>query len=294
IILIKKWFCPSFHYMLEHQQSGWFGLCIVPIIYYLLTYMMGNYNYTDELWAETGALRILLMVLVFSVYNLFLQLFKRTRQQLTLQNEQNMLTLQINAMQTYLGQLKESQKKTAIYRHDLRHHMQYISACLNSDKIQDAQEYITSVCNDITAICVMRYCENDTINLLLSSYSTKAKESNITLDISVDVPAATQVPPTDICVIFANSLENAINATKPLSQEDKRKIDISCNNKNGKLFLQIKNNYTGSVKFNGDIPYSTKKNHGTGIKSIVSVVEKCQGVYSFTAKDGVFIMNVIL
>ncbi|MEG1657399.1 MAG: ATP-binding protein, partial [Christensenellaceae bacterium] len=236
----------------------------------------------------------LLMVLVFSVYNLFLQLFKRTRQQLTLQNEQNMLTLQINAMQTYLGQLKESQKKTAIYRHDLRHHMQYISACLNSDKIQDAQEYITSVCNDITAICVIRFCENDTINLLLSSYSTKAKESNITLDISVDVPAATQVPPTDICVIFANSLENAINATKPLSQEEKRKIDISCNNKNGKLFLQIKNNYTGSVKFNGDIPYSTKKNHGTGIKSIVSVVEKCQGVYSFTAKDGVFIMNVIL
>ncbi|MEG1744189.1 MAG: ATP-binding protein [Ruthenibacterium sp.] len=292
--ILTQWFCPAFHYMLGHQKTGWLSFCAVPAFYYCLTHLLGHYNYTGALYAETGALRMLLMLLVFSVYGLFLQLFQRTRQQMSLQNEQNMLEQQLSATQNYLEQLEDSQAKTAIYRHDLRHHLQYVSACIKSDRLPEAQSYIASVCDGIAAASMTRYCQNDTVNLILSAYAAKAKKYGIPLSITTEVPESIHVFATDVSMIFANGLENALNASRCLPAGETPTILISCTSKKGKLFLQIQNHYQGVVKFQGDVPCAEKAGHGNGIKSMIAVVEKYGGVYSFTAEQGVFTLHVIL
>jgi hypothetical protein len=73
-----------------------------------------------------------------------------------------------------------------------------------------------------------------------------------------------------------------------------RLLKIICKNKNEKLFIKITNSYSGELEFVDKIPVNQEENHGIGTKSIVSVVNKYQGVYSFSADDNLFEFVVII
>jgi len=73
-------------------------------------------------------------------------------------------------------------------------------------------------------------------------------------------------------------------------------LKILCKTKNDKLFTKITNSFEGTVMLVDEIPIpiSKSKNHGLGTKSIAAIAEKYNGVYSFTAENGIFKTSIIL
>jgi sensor histidine kinase regulating citrate/malate metabolism len=130
--------------------------------------------------------------------------------------------------------------------------------------------------------------------LILYSYITKAKDAGIKVETQIDLPKKNAVADMDLCVIFANAIENAVNACKRVSNSNGRTIKIFCAPKNDKLFIQITNDFEGTVLFLDEMPVSIEKNHGLGTKSIAAVAQAYAGIYSFTAQAGVFTTSVIL
>ena len=98
----------------------------------------------------------------------------------------------------------------------------------------------------------------------------------------------------DICLIFSNAIENAINALTVINYISNRKLSIVCKSKVNKLHIEIINTFEGSVDFINEIPISTSENHGLGAKSIASITEKYGGVYSFSAENGIFKTRIII
>ena len=98
----------------------------------------------------------------------------------------------------------------------------------------------------------------------------------------------------DLCVIFANAIENATNACKKIPSIEDRTLSIICKTRNEKLLIQIANSYAGEIRFVDDMPVRTMENHGLGTKSIAAVAQKYGGIYSFTAHDNVFHTCIIL
>ena len=124
--------------------------------------------------------------------------------------------------------------------------------------------------------------------------------------------------PTDLCSLFANALENAINACKLVQTartsinnsyssisdnasdynsgyasdygeiNSNRIITVKVFDKNNKLCINITNTYAVEPVFVNNTPVSDKAGHGLGIRSIISVIEKYNGVYDFFTEDGVF------
>lgn len=124
--------------------------------------------------------------------------------------------------------------------------------------------------------------------------------------------------PTDLCSLFANALENAINAFKLVQTartsinnsyssisdtasdynsgctsdygevNSNRIITVKVFDKNNKLCINITNTYAVEPVFVNNTPVSDKAGHGIGIRSIISVIEKYNGVYDFFTEDGVF------
>ena len=85
-----------------------------------------------------------------------------------------------------ISQLTDYQKQAAIYRHDLRHHMNFIQKLPCSVTIQQqALEYINEINNNLDNTRITRYCSNEAINLILSSYINKAHDADISTQISV-------------------------------------------------------------------------------------------------------------
>ena len=84
-----------------------------------------------------------------------------------------------------ISQLTDYQKQAAIYRHDLRHHMNFIQSCLAGNNTQQALEYINEINNNLDNTRITRYCSNEAINLILSSYINKAHDADISTQISL-------------------------------------------------------------------------------------------------------------
>jgi two-component system, LytTR family, sensor histidine kinase AgrC len=130
VFIVYRYFRPSFLYMLRNTDKGWLGFCTIPLSYYALIYFTGMHNVNNVLAESTLVIMVLALILTLAAYVMILWFFKQTKEQFTLQSEQNLLKTQVAAAQVHFEALKESQEKTIIYRHNMRHHLNLINAYL--------------------------------------------------------------------------------------------------------------------------------------------------------------------
>jgi two-component system sensor histidine kinase AgrC len=293
LIVMYRVLRPFVNRILNYSSKRITLLTVVPAVSYCITY--ATTVYTDALYNSN-----MLVVGLFSVgfnlvfYTFIIAYFIEMDKSFMLQTEQTVLEMQIDTIAIQIEDYKTSQKQGRIYRHDLRHHLHYISACIGDNHTDEALAYITQINKDIEATQVREYCENTSINLILSTYATKAKNNHIDIEIDAVVPMASAVHAIDVCIILSNAIENAIHASQKIVNEHNKKIRVSCKVENKKLMIEICNNYEGEIQFEENIPVSTEKDHGLGVKSIITTVKKYQGLYAFTEENGVFTMRVIL
>ena len=111
-------------------------------------------------------------------------------------------------------------------RHDRRHHNLVLLEFANNNDIESVREYLTSlVDSDREVWGDVRYCENMTVNTVLTVYERRAKENGISVNISAKASRELSVLPQDLVIVVANLFENAINATAKIKNKNKC-IDI--------------------------------------------------------------------
>jgi two-component system sensor histidine kinase AgrC len=98
---------------------------------------------------------------------------------------------------------------------------------------------------------------------------------------------------TDITTIFANLLDNAIEATMKLNED--RKINVTARKFGDIISLSIVNTFDVSTIVNIDNIKSSKGDrNGIGIPNVKKAVAKYNGTLSIEAQCGVFVANIIL
>ena len=213
-----------------------------------------------------------------------------------LEQTQNSLNLQVAQAVREIDALRESQRKASTYRHDLRHHLQYISACIENGRAEAAQEYIHSVCAEIEASKVNVYCENEAANLILSAFATRAQNSGIDFRVHAAIPLVLSLPDSDLCVLLSNALENALHAGQHQREAGKPAVvETTAYQKDGRLFLQIANSCSFPVQFCAEgIPTTSQPGHGLGVRSICAIVDQYGGMYSFSQQQDQFVLRISL
>lgn len=211
-----------------------------------------------------------------------------------MESNHNLLKTQIASANTHLEALKESQEKTIIYRHDMRHHLNLINSYLIENNIIDAQRYIVDIEKTIANTQAKSYCSNYSVNLILSSYLEKARQENIAIETQINLPKINTVSDMDLCIIFANAIENAINACVLIPAIEDRNIKIISKIKNTQIFIEIINSYIDHITFENNMPINTKEDHGLGTKSIAPIVTKYDGLYSFEIENDIFVLRIIM
>ena len=293
LILIYKYFRPYVIKVLFTSDVKIRFLLIIPTVYYVFSYFTTVYTqllYTSRI----VVVGILIIVATSTLCYSFVAYFNEMEKRYELSNEQNILEVQISSLHSRVESLKVAEEDAIIIRHDLRHHLQLINGYLMTDKIEDAKLYLSTLGDNMYEHVIAKYCNHEAINLILSSYINKAKNEGIHVESQVSIPESCEIADIDLCVIFANAIENAINACMNFKNLADKIIKISCLSKNNKLLIQITNNFTGVVTFKNDLPVTDAKNHGFGTKSIAKTVQKYNGIYSFTTEEHVFKVNIIL
>ena len=269
-----------------------FGL--IPAVGYLFDYL--TRIYTDLLAQGTpAAVEFMPFVCCVAYLAFVLRSSAENETRLRLEQTQENLHLQVTQATREIASLRESERRASTYRHDLRHHMQYLAGCIENGRTEQAQAHIREVCAEIESQKVRVFCENETVNLILSAFAGRAEESGVPLRVRAEVPHFIPVAETDLCVLLSNALENALHACQRLRQTGEPcDIELVVYEKSGKFFLQVTNTCPPGVTFEKGLPVTREPGHGIGVRSICSIAERYNGMYSFSGKDGRFVLRVSL
>ena len=291
---LLRYVAPSARSFARYPRSMQLQFGVVPLAGYLFDYVTRIYT---DLLAQGNQAAVEFMPFVCSVayivFVLRVSAEERTRGQL--EQTRNNLKLQVGQAVREIEALRTSQQQTRAYRHDLRHHLQYISACIENGRGEQAQEYIQSICTEIEASKVTIYCENETANLIFSSFAGRSESCGVPLNIQAHIPQLISVAETDLCVLLSNALENALRACRRMKAENgPAYIEVTAREKNGHLFLQFVNPCPEGIQFENGLPVTNAEGHGIGVRSICAIVEKYKGLSDFSVQEGRFILRVSL
>jgi len=226
-------------------------------------------------------------------YFVFILLYyEETQKQARMQRERDILDTQFKQAQTQIASLRQMQQNAAAYRHDMRHHLALLQALAYQGDIEEIKKYLTTAQSDIDAITPTRFCENETVNLILSAFAAKASQSEIMLTVEASLPDSLQaISDTELCSLLSNALENAIQACENIADSNERCIKLRIYTKNNKLCIDLRNTYHTEPVFHQGLPVAKEPGHGYGTKSMAHIVEKHGGVFQFSVKDGWFIFQ---
>ena len=129
------------------------------------------------------------------------------------------------------------------------------------------------------------------LDTILMGKSIKCEQSGITFTCVADGGALSFMSDMDICSLFGNALDNAIESFDGATGDDAKFIKLAVYKSGELLIVKCENTFNGKVTcVNGDL-ISTKGGRdyrGFGIKSIKAVAEKYGGSVSVAAQPPTF------
>lgn len=292
LLILLRFIAPSVRAVSRHPASVQCQFGLVPALYYGFDYF--TRIYTGLLSAgNVAALEFMPFVcsMAYLIFVFHISAGEQMRSQL--EETQKCLNLQVEQAVREIEALRESQRKTSIYRHDLRHHMLFLSSCIENGKYGQAQEYIREICSEIEGNRVTVFCQNEVANLIFSSFAARAGKLGVTFQVRAGISRNIPVSESDLCVLLCNALENALHAC----QKQKEKgasgtIQVLMCEKKGQVILQVVNSCGEDLMFDHGIPVTGEAGHGLGVRSICAIAERYGGIYDFSVKDGRFILRV--
>lgn len=292
---LKKYMADSITQLMERSRRSCLLFAAVPFLYYLFDYATAIY--TNLLYSGAREAVQFTPSVICTFYLVFVLLyFNESQKQTMAQRQRDIFASQFEQARIELDAMRRMQSNTMIYRHDMRHHLSLIGGFAADGDIKKIKEYLASTETAIDTLTPIRYCENETVNLILSSFEGKAKKLQVALHTDVNLPEELNINDTELCALLSNALENAITAAAQVEEEKLRKVYIHAIVNGDRLVISTENAYVGRIEMEGELPKSNRKDagHGFGIKSMVAIVERYGGLYSFETEGGVFILQLML
>ena len=294
LLLAQFVFRRSFNHFVKYADGRIVALfSLLPLLYFIYMFASMNADFSSFTSAKGHLVRLMPTILVLASYFLMMSVYHELQEKRRLDVEALALRESLAAAETQMERLKATAHQTAVYHHDMRHHLNMIDGFLSADKAEQASEYIRRIQEDISTISLRRYCENEAMNLLCSSFAEKASSMGVQLTMEVSLPKELSLSDTELCSMVSNGLENALHAVGSLDK-NRRWVQVSCRIRNSNLLLEIKNPYRGTVRMQEGVPLSGRENHGYGCHSIQTIARRNRGHCLFEPKDGVFTLRVAL
>lgn len=294
IVFIFKVFRKPYFRMQDTLKTGWGLFCTVPFLLMIIIFLLQYYPLPIENRPENAPLLLLVYILTFVFYSIVYLNFENITQYYQLKQDKRLMLLQTEMQKKEYMAIQDKINAIQIYRHDFRHHVNALNALLDENNLVEAKKYLGKLSDRLTRTIIEKYCENYVVNIILSSYITRAREGNIEVSCEANIPSDLNIEDLELGTIFSNAIENAITACSQIADHTNRKISIICREHFAQLNIQISTTFAGKVVFDGDYPVNDQEDHGIGTRSIAAIAEKYDGIFSFAVEEGLFVTTVIL
>ena len=284
VFYFLRYVCPLCRTAARNITTGWAPLIFVNIVFLITVILSSVFPVRLTTFNDPAVITfVFLSVSILSVYPVIfsnINSLSEAAMKKAADTQNKLLMAQIEAETAQLA--IESHAK-----HDRRHHNLIMLEYANNNDYESVKEYLENLVEiDNKASGEVKYCENRTINTIITVYERRAKEKGISVKVAAESSRELTVLPQDLVVVIANLFENAINATLKLKNRDKF-IDIRIKESSKRLVIKAENPCKANYTFD-------ESGFGVGIRSVIATTNKYEGMYDFAAEDGIFSAKIIL
>lgn len=218
-----------------------------------------------------------------------------------LQREQTLARKEVGAMQRMLenqyAQYRMSRDSIEMINrkyHDLKHQIEALRA--ESDAVTRNQ-WLDEIERDISSYEAQNKTGNTVLDTLLTGKSLYCQKHSINLTVVADGKPLGVMDMMDICSLFGNALDNAIECELKIPDKSKRMIHLTLTTQKQFLLMQVENYCPDVPDFRGGLPATTKQdtdNHGFGLKSIRHTARKYGGSATVQMEGDWFVLKVLI
>ena len=186
----------------------------------------------------------------------------------------------LQLQQTYYAELEQNQRQIRKLRHDINNHLAVVGQLLSEENFAQAQAYFHEI-SDYMQVSNRKFCENSVVNAVLNAKYQLLTEAEIDAFFHISIDGMMFIDDVSLCTIFANTLDNAIEACRKISDTSQRRIELKCRyTENGYFNFSLVNSKINDIVIKKGQLLSDKQDrrlHGIGISSVKTIVEKYQG-----------------
>lgn len=290
IVVFRKWLRPLY----RQAVASWnvFILLVVGIFVNIMYYFIFSKDIEVSLVEQFVPL-LLLILLGISAYVCIFYSLKTASNEAALREENIKIQAREELLQKELSSYEDSINISRQHRHDLRHHNALLRELLTKEDTCAALEYLNGYDDSIVETALQQYCSNSVANAVFRLYHRRTKAAGIDYTVHANIPEDLLLTASDLGGLLSNLLENAWTACLAC-KESRRFIVISADMTENQLLLEVKNSVSGSVKFRNGLPVSPKEDGGIGTKSILRIIQRCEGMYRFKQEGDTFIVQMVL
>ena len=207
------------------------------------------------------------------------------------QLERGQMLYEVN--RAYYSQLEQTQLQVRRLRHDMANHLQAMRA-LDGDALH---RYIDDLIDSPAMRSQTHYCENTVVNAVLQNKEPRIASLHIDAEIAVSLPADLPIQDLDLCALFANGLDNAIEACARMPVHERR-LSVRARADKGLLIVRMRNRTPDLTPLAPDnLPETHKRdreNHGFGLMNLRAIAARYQGSMELQRAGGMFELLVTL
>ncbi|MGN0505057.1 MAG: ATP-binding protein [Lachnospiraceae bacterium] len=278
---------------LDISRKDWFTALFIGLVVFgfsNLSFVTTDTPFSGEYYREIANMRTLVDIAGVAMLYAHLVLCCENKVRMELEAVQNVLQ---NQYQQY--KLSRESIDLINYKyHDLKHQIAVLRRESDPEK---RNAFLNQMEEEIKQYELQNKTGNSVLDTVLTSKSLYCNKHGITLTSVVDGKLLEFMDTMDICSIFGNALDNAIESVLKISNKEKRLIHVTVLQQKNFLMIRIENYYEGGVEFEKGNPASTKKNkqfHGYGIKSIRYTVNKYDGAVYIDTENQWFDLKILI
>ncbi len=195
----------------------------------------------------------------------------------------------------YQEKLKDEEKVRSVY-HDMKNHLLVLQRHILQRQINSPEttEMVEKLQSRVAMYEDYVHTGNDILDIILKEKSELAREKSIAFSVTADLNGVDFIEPLDISTIFSNALDNAIEASEKLPEEQ-RAILVKAGKMQNFFSVLIENNCLQNSE-NTNIR-STKSDdflHGFGISNMRKAAEKYGGQLTTKYEKGTFTLKILI
>ena len=266
-------------------------ITVIVIVLFLCMEFLNMYLYVTDPMVNYGTTLIVskLMDIISNVVMLFMLYNFLGRKVLEVENSALFaLSKQRSSQYAFTQELINT---INIKSHDLKKQIRYIRA--NESQLGD---FLDDIENTVVLYDAIVHTNNDTLDAILTEKSLVCQKADIPFTCIADGRNLGFMKPLDLYTLFANLMDNAIEASEKVTRGN-RSVSLIVKQQGSFISIHQENFFLEQPVVEEGLFKTIKKDenyHGFGIKSMRQIVDKYNGSISFDIKESTFRINILL